>query len=52
MTKPSRAPRKALKSDLRLKAVKVRLCDWLYRAILRDRPATAYFRLRRLVADL
>src|SRR3546814_1816028 len=23
--------------DKRLKAVKVRLCDWLYRAILRDR---------------
>lgn len=35
--------------ERRLKAVKVRLCDWLYRAILRDRQvldyATAYFRL-------
>ena len=35
--------------ERRLKAVKVRLCDWLYRAILRDRQvldyATAYFQL-------
>lgn len=35
--------------DKRLKAVKVRLCDWLYRAILRDRRvldyAPAYFQL-------
>lgn len=35
--------------EKRLKAVKVRLCDWLYRAILRDRHvldyATAYFQL-------
>jgi plasmid replication initiation protein len=35
--------------DKRLKAVKVRLCDWLYRAILRDRQvldyAAAYFQL-------
>lgn len=28
--------------DKRLKAVKVRLCDWLYRAILRDRRVLAY----------
>lgn len=28
--------------DRRLKAVKVRLCDWLYRAILRDRRVLAY----------
>ncbi|KQM62012.1 RepA family protein [Sphingomonas sp. Leaf17] len=35
--------------ERRLKAVKVRLCDWLYRAILRDRQvldyAAAYFQL-------
>jgi plasmid replication initiation protein len=35
--------------ERRLKAVKVRLCDWLYRAILRDRQvldyATTYFQL-------
>ncbi|RSV14220.1 RepB family plasmid replication initiator protein [Sphingomonas sp. ABOLG] len=35
--------------EKRLKAVKVRLCDWLYRAILRDRQvldyAAAYFQL-------
>jgi len=35
--------------DKRLKAVKVRLCDWLYRAILRDRRvldyAPSYFQL-------
>lgn len=35
--------------EKRLKAVKVRLCDWLYRAILRDRHVldytTAYFQL-------
>ncbi len=35
--------------DKRLKAVKVRLCDWLYRAILRDRRvldyAPTYFQL-------
>jgi plasmid replication initiation protein len=35
--------------DRRLKAVKVRLCDWLYRAILRDRRvldyAPTYFQL-------
>jgi plasmid replication initiation protein len=35
--------------DKRLKAVKVRLCDWLYRAILRDRRvldySPAYFQL-------
>jgi plasmid replication initiation protein len=35
--------------EKRLKAVKVRLCDWLYRAILRDRQvldyAQAYFQL-------
>src|SRR3546814_7914548 len=35
--------------DQRLKAVKVRLCDWLYRAILRDRRvldyAPSYFQL-------
>nr|WP_273335249.1 replication initiator protein A [Sphingomonas ginsenosidimutans] len=35
--------------ERRLKAVKVRLCGWLYRAILRDRPvldyAAAYFQL-------
>lgn len=35
--------------ERRLKAVKVRLCDWLYRAILRDRQvldyANAYFQL-------
>jgi plasmid replication initiation protein len=35
--------------ERRLKAVKVRLCDWLFRAILRDRQvldyATAYFQL-------
>src|SRR3546814_4880843 len=28
--------------DKRLKAVKVRLCDWLYRATLRDRRVPAY----------
>ncbi len=28
--------------DRRLKAVKVRLCDWLYRAILRDQRILAY----------
>ncbi|WP_267414623.1 replication initiator protein A, partial [Sphingomonas sp. GC_Shp_4] len=36
-------------NERRLKAVKVRLCDWLFRAILRDRQvldyATAYFQL-------
>lgn len=35
--------------ERRLKAVKVRLCDWLHRAILRDKQvlayATAYFQL-------
>ncbi|EZP51334.1 replication initiator protein A [Sphingomonas sp. RIT328] len=37
------------KGERRLKAVKVRLCDWLYRAILRDREvldySSAYFQL-------
>ncbi len=37
------------KGEKRLKAVKVRLCDWLYRAILRDRQvldyASTYFQL-------
>jgi plasmid replication initiation protein len=37
------------KGERRLKAVKVRLCDWLYRAILRDRQvldyASTYFQL-------
>jgi plasmid replication initiation protein len=37
------------RGEKRLKAVKVRLCDWLFRAILRDRQvldyAPAYFRL-------
>lgn len=28
--------------DMRLKGVKVRLCDWLYRAILRDRRVLEY----------
>ena len=40
---------KTKSGEKRLKAVKVRLCDWLYRAILRDRQvldyATAYFQL-------
>ncbi|MFV0624671.1 replication initiator protein A [Sphingomonas sp. ac-8] len=40
---------KTRSGERRLKAVKVRLCDWLYRAILRDRQvlnyATAYFQL-------
>ena len=30
------------KGDKRLKGVKVRLCDWLYRAILRDRRVLEY----------
>jgi len=37
------------KGERRLKAVKVRLCDWLFRAILRDRQvldyASTYFQL-------
>lgn len=33
---------KTKSGDKRLKAVKVRLCDWLYRAILRDRRVLAY----------
>lgn len=37
------------KGEKRLKAVRVRLCDWLFRAILRDRQvldyATTYFQL-------
>lgn len=37
------------KKERRLKAVRVRLCDWLYRAILRDRQvlnyASTYFQL-------
>ena len=37
------------KGEKRLKAVKVRLCDWLFRAILRDRQvldyASTYFQL-------
>lgn len=37
------------KGERRLKAIKVRLCDWLFRAILHDRQvlnyATAYFQL-------
>ena len=40
---------KTRSGEKRLKAVKVRLCDWLYRAILRDRQvldyAAAYFQL-------
>ncbi|HEX7819917.1 replication initiator protein A [Sphingobium sp. AN558] len=40
---------KTTKGERRLKAVKVRLCDWLFRAILHDRQvlnyATAYFQL-------
>lgn len=40
---------KTRSGERRLKAVKVRLCDWLYRAILRDRQvldyAAAYFQL-------
>lgn len=40
---------KTSKGERRLKAVKVRLCDWLFRAILHDRQvlnyATAYFQL-------
>ncbi|WP_448665232.1 replication initiator protein A (plasmid) [Sphingomonas sp. CJ20] len=40
---------KTRSGERRLKAVKVRLCDWLYRAILRDRQvlnyAHAYFQL-------
>jgi len=41
--------RSGKKGEKRLKAVKVRLCDWLFRAILRDRQvldyATTYFQL-------
>lgn len=41
--------RSGTKGEKRLKAVKVRLCDWLFRAILRDRQvldyATTYFQL-------
>lgn len=33
---------KTSKGDKRLKAIKVRLCDWLYRAILRDRRVLDY----------
>jgi plasmid replication initiation protein len=33
---------KTSKGDKRLKAIKVRLCDWLYRAILRDRRVLEY----------
>lgn len=33
---------KTAKGDKRLKAIKVRLCDWLYRAILRDRRVLDY----------
>ena len=33
---------KTRSGDKRLKAVKVRLCDWLYRAILRDRRVLDY----------
>lgn len=40
---------RSTKGEKRLKAVKVRLCDWLYRAILRDRQvldyASTYFQL-------
>lgn len=40
---------KTRSGDKRLKAIRVRLCDWLYRAILRDRRvldyAPAYFQL-------
>jgi plasmid replication initiation protein len=40
---------KTRSGERRLKAVKVRLCDWLYRAIMRDRQvldyAAAYFQL-------
>lgn len=41
--------RNGTKGEKRLKAVKVRLCDWLFRAILRDRQvldyAATYFQL-------
>lgn len=41
--------RSSTTGERRLKAVKVRLCDWLYRAILRDRQvldyASTYFQL-------
>lgn len=41
--------RSGKRAEKRLKAVKVRLCDWLFRAILRDRQvlnyATTYFQL-------
>jgi len=33
---------KTKSGDQRLKAVRVRLCDWLYRAILRDREVLGY----------
>lgn len=33
---------KTRSGEKRLKAVKVRLCDWLYRAILRDRQVLDY----------
>src|SRR3546814_6813464 len=37
--------------DKRLKAVKVRLCDWLYRAILRDRRVLDYRSEERRVGE-
>uniref|UniRef100_UPI00313AF5D7 replication initiator protein A n=1 Tax=Sphingomonas sp. CFBP 13733 TaxID=2775291 RepID=UPI00313AF5D7 len=33
---------KTFRGEKRLTGVKVRLCDWLYRAILRDRRVLAY----------
>jgi hypothetical protein len=39
---PSSTTPRPSKGDKRLKAIKVRLCDWLFRAIQRDRRVLDY----------